>query len=296
MKAMKLTVITVGAGLLLVLIGLLMDAETGGVYWDHGPKLAKDNDYVFVEENLNAFKNIDIAANLGDIEILPGDGHAIAARGLGDEWHWDVNGDTLEIRQSGRNSVTFGFNFGSFEENTRKITVYLPPNAAMERVSVFSGSGDLTAEGFNAKEIITEMGLGTAYYNNVTADSLKLDCKSGDLEFTGCGLGNVGATIGLGAFEAESVTINGMNLNCKSGDVSIRGDLRGETVITAGLGSVDIETALPVTDYSYDFRTSLGEVGVNGEDMGVRASDAGSTAANTMDIDAKSGNIDVMFG
>jgi hypothetical protein len=296
MRAMKLTVVIVGSGLLIALIGLLMGAETGGVYWDHGPKLAKSEDYVFIEENLNGFKNIDIAANLGDIELAPGNSFAIAARGLGDEWHWNVNGDTLEIRQSSSEAISFGFNFSSFEENTRKVTVYLPQDAAMERVSVFSGSGDLTAEGFTATEIITERGLGSAYYENVTADSFAIDCKSGDLDFESCGLGNVSANIGLGSFYADGVAANGMNLDCKSGDVSIRGDLRGETVITAGLGSVEIETALPITDYRYDFKTGIGEVDINGEDMGSRASNTGSSAANIMRIEAASGSIYVTFG
>ncbi|MDQ0359965.1 DUF4097 family beta strand repeat-containing protein [Breznakia pachnodae] len=127
----------------------------------------------------------------------------------------------------------------------------------------------------SCKEIEIDANLGSVKLSNLTLD--KLDVK-----------------VDLGSIDATGINIRKGDFNLNLGDLDFEGNVSEELKADADLGSIDILLNKTRSDYSYDLKTDLGNVSIEGsshheykDSNGSKPLIKGKASLGDIDIDFK---------
>ena len=211
-------------------------------------------------ENAASFGSIDVDISLGSVEVVAGDSFTLSVQrgeALRDyDLTWEVRNGTLVLRDSSRShwGVT---SWGTWNV---AVTVTVPGNTVLNKISVKTGLGDVLLYGVNAKTVTAETGLGD------------VECYEarnvGRLELT-TGMGDV--NLGL------EVACDGLSIHLES-----------------GMGHIEAALCGFETDYSYTLESGLGAVTVNGVYRGNEA-ERRDSAPCQLSAESGMGDVSVYF-
>ena len=192
--------------------------------------------YFIDGESVAPFNSIDADLSLGSIQVVAGDGFTLSVSRSeamsGYEPTWEIRDGTLRLRDSSR--AQWGLT-GSRGEGNAAVIVTVPENAALDRVSVKTGLGDVLLYGVNATTVTAETGLGNVEcYEARNVRRLDLNTGMGDVNLTleevHTGL-SIQLESGLGHVEASLPCTEGecaYNLDSGLGHVTVNGVSRGD--------------------------------------------------------------------
>ena len=217
--------------------------------------------YYFMDgESIIPFSSIDADISLGNIEVVAGDDYTLTIRRgtalSGYEPAWEITNGVLKLRD-GSGSWSIQANDWTVRNcQAMEVTITVPYDFALDKISVKTGLGDVLLWGLNAETVIVETGLGNVEcYEARNVGRLELET----------GMGNVN----LGLEEA----INGLSIRLES-----------------GMGNVEASLCGFETDYSYALESGMGAVTVNGT---YRSSKVERRGNQPYQLDAESGMGDV---
>ena len=150
------------------------------------------------QESYTGVRKIDMDLSVGDVEVLPTDGHEVVvetegiSRRLG--FASNIEEDELEIT-SKKWSI-----FGS-RKWTGKIYLYLPKEVMMEEISLGIDAGNLTVRDLWAEEFSLSVGTGNGHVENFTAREADIDCGTGMITASGCAGRTLELDCGVGEIE-----------------------------------------------------------------------------------------------
>lgn len=142
--------------------------------------------------------------------------------------------------------------FGSTLNHSANVTITVPADVTLREIDVEVGLGDISLDGVRANDVSCETGLGDVWFSDVTAD------------------------------EASAST--GM------GDISWEGVLSRDTELETGTGDIWVRATGPADRWSYELKSGLGQVEVDGAGLGSSAKQRGGSAGK---LEAFSGMGDV---
>lgn len=122
------------------------------------------------------------------------------------------------------------FSFLNFGGYNSKVTIYVPESFNSENLRISMGAGKFSANNLNAKTTEIEVGAGDLRISNLTTDEIDVECGVGNIEIGGI--------------------------------VNNKGD------IESGVGNVSLELKGNKEDYNYDVSLGVGEVILNGSNLG----------------------------
>lgn len=162
---------------------------------------------------------------------------------------YEDGGKTLKIESHGRGNPY------------STISVYLPADSRLKEleIRVKGGTVDMP-EGVEVKELQAEIGAGTFYGSDITAQEMNL-------------------TVGAGTVEIENLDAEEMEIGC-------------------GLGTVSVLAAGRQEDYSYELTSSAGAIYLGDgtySGIGVDKKIKNAGASNKMEIDCGAGTVEVQF-
>ncbi len=292
----KLTKLFLGAGAFLVMAGGLL-ALTG---WAMGGETELETEWnghrIYVgrdgitsiggweaaggghsgrQENLSlaAFDKLDVDVDLGDVLVARGADYGVSLEWAGRNYAltYELDGDTLRVRSRSVSGVNLNFSgYGG------TAVVYVPEDAALERVELACGLGDVSVEDLSARSLSVDCDLGNMTLAGVAAGTLELEQSLGDI--TGTGL-----TV------ERSLTVDS-----DMGDTVLEGDLQGKIELKASMGDVELRLEQGMDCYACDLETDMGEITVNGRREGDRFTASG--APHSLEIDNSMGSVTVKFG
>ena len=231
----------------------------------YADKVDSSGVYFMDDESIAPFRSIDADINLGNIEVVAGDDYTLSVRRSealsGYEPSWEITNGVLKLRD-GRGPQVQAYSWDELKnlfgvgQRAMEVVITVPENAALDRVSVRTGLGDVLLWGLNAQTVTAETGLGDVECY-AARNVRRLDLNTG--------LGN----INLGMGEA----LDGMNVSLESGMDNVEATLCGFE-----------------TDYSYTLESGWGAVMVNGNYCNTKVERRGN---QPYQLSAESGKGDV---
>lgn len=305
----RVTKIVLGAGAFLVMSGGLLaltgwatGANThamGGVHFgssgtagvsvpERAPDPAADRG-VRENTNLGPFSKVDVDIDLGEVIITPGETYGVSLDWSGDGYWltYEMDGDTLKVRSNG------GFRL-EMPERTATAYVYVPQDAALEKVDAHTALGDIDLSGVTVREAELSDDLGNISGYDFTAGELTVKCSLGDIYLSDVSAGSAELTNHMGNIDAfELTTSRSLVVDADMGSVDLQGDFQGETDVKNSMGNVTLSLAQPESAYAYDLEVDMGELSINGEAFHRNVSGSGSP--HSLTAETNMGDLSLWF-
>lgn len=165
---------------------------------------------------------------------------------------------------------------------TPEITLYLPPDLALERVKLDVGAGKVFMEEilFSCQKMHANLGAGQWYARQLSvSDSLHIETGAGNVRL-------------------EKTTTDNFQLECGAGSCSFEGRIGKNMKISCGVGSCTLLLENKEDDFDYNISCALGKINVNGN--GIKGSGSTRTAhtahsLGTAILECGIGNIELFF-
>lgn len=259
------------SGGMLAVAGVALGGRTSLYYGNYNETMESETAVAAYTET-SAFQKIEVDVALGDVYLQSADSYGV-------ELTWDdermkLNYEVVDgkLRVWNEDGNVSGLSPHDYEVTA---IIYFPYDAQFEDVNVKNALGSLTLEDFVAKNLTVYSDLGDTNLSSVTAGTANLHLSLGSLE-------GYGLSVGGTATVENSL-----------GDVYLTGDFR-DLNVTCDMGAVTVGTEAEKSEYSYDLKTSMGNVTLDGEKS--RDSAKGGSGPYTLKVDNSMGDVDIMFG
>ena len=313
-----------------VFMGIGMAGNPGVIYYDNGFKIyAGDSDYEDISaEQFSTLSEIFIDVGYADVKFVQGEKFAveISNRYENNPITYKFNNGRLEVL--GKENVA-SINIGWWQWRIKStVTVYIPANAHVDKVSVRVAAGKVEVGRFSADELFVRCNLGNMTLGNITTKTATLIVNAGAAQITDfkaevfnhsndmgdsriirletaafdidMNMGKLtvrdsilGAAIvsnDMGDIELADVCVNGLNMKMALGSATVRGELRGLITVSNDMGDININSTLAEKEYDYDIDVSMGDSKLNGRKLSGRTNNG---AVNKMILSCSMGSIRV---
>ncbi|MET4560950.1 hypothetical protein ABIA69_002095 [Lysinibacillus parviboronicapiens] len=240
-KLFAVSMITLG--LLLAVIGYASGGKWSIFKDDTGLHVPTKQSLVNNSYTLEAFTNIDVINDYGDVEILSGDSYALEVHAFEDaDVTYSVKNGTLtvETESNKKNRISFGFSMNT----TPSIKIYVPEKVALNKVVLDSNFGDTTLRGLQYQQLNVISNYGDILFKDMDGMNTEITQSFGDMTLA-------------------QFTSNGFVAESEHGDINIDGTLNGQTTITSSFGDTTINLQNKKNDLGYELNTAFGDVTVN---------------------------------
>lgn len=150
-------------------------------------------------------------------------------------------------------------------------------------------------EGMTLAEADLALGLGSADLSNIAVQDLTVKSDLGDVSLWSLALDQADLTLELGSLTVDGGSLSDhLTAQCQLGDISLYGDYEGDLDLDTEMGSVEFYTELPRSSYRWDLSTGMGEVSIDGTELGQNVS--GGSSGHTLIVSSGMGDVDISFG
>lgn len=243
------------------------------------------------DEELSAFKNIDLDVDYGDVEIVKGDNYRIVAEynEKYEELSYEVKGDKLIVKN--KQIANMGINnFNNFE-----VKVYVPKDAELDNLNLKVNCGKLILDDLKCNEIYASNDFGNIKGKNIDTNKFEGNLESGSLELNKFKADNAVIKNQFGDIKGKELCTNGLDINIESGKVDIAGKFSGKNSVDSEFGKVIIENDLKKEECGYDVDVEFGKFVVDGKKFVNDHESYNESSDNNFKIKCSSGDVELDF-
>ena len=271
-KTLKSTLIIAaaiaGIGLVMVIAGLAFGGMQSLSFDSDGITLAKDRAVNTINKSFDNISSLDVDVDLRDVILKEGSELIIQSEGVGPKFSAEDDGGTLTIREND-NHIRFNLNISGFgfvsnnEEHKDLIITY--PKGRLNDVNIYSDSGNITVSDLQTRSGKFDTDLGDITLTNTVCQSLETNLDSGNLSLEKVSMDTFKYNLSLGDVDGKNVTAKNVQGYADSGNTKIQGMVSGPMNVSCDLGDIDLILTGKESGYSYDLKTDLGDINLNGQ-------------------------------
>lgn len=322
-------IILLFVGIVLFGIGLGLGAKFNFNITSKGIKF-RGEEQIKKTENLNSFSNIKLDLSSYNVKLVKSDHYGIEYTYYddSDKIYFNVDNDTLTIKQKEKNYFVIGF-FSIFD--TTDIIIYY--NGEMDLVNLKIDSGNIKCDKLIANKINVDVDFGKISFsninvknnldiktnsskinlnnintkildidndfgkidiNNLLTENLNIDADSSSININKISSNLTKINNDFGNVNISNFTSKNLDIDANSGKVDLQGTFIGNTKIDSDFGSVKINTTLKQNDYNYNIKTDFGNIYLDGEKQGELLK-INNNSNNNIEAKIDSGNIKINF-
>lgn len=239
-----ITVVCIIAGSLYHIGGFAL-----GLFNNLIPRSDKSLGNVCTEElSVDEFSNLVFDTTISNINVKTGDSYMVSYK-CNKRLVPKIksSGDTLTISQSK------GANYR--KNTTSEITVTIPEGAALNKLSLDTGVGEVNLDALTAADAEFDTGIGDLYVTDCSFATCDVDGGTGNLSFENCAFDEMdidGGTGNITVTSSQSLDGYMMDLDSGTGDITINGNdyddeyevnehAKKHLVIDSGLGDIEVK-------------------------------------------------------
>lgn len=216
-------------------------------------------------------EELDINHGFGKLTIKSGDDFRVEGANVSKSFKAKLNDGTLYIEEV-RKFLWFNFGSNHFKSS---ITVYVPDGFTARRIKINSGVGEVVLENLSTDQLDIDAGVGGIYGRNITAKSVKGNGGVGDIRFNDVNFSDVDFDSGVGSLKIDGIILGNSEFDCGVGSIKL--DIRGRR-----------------EDYTLRCDSGIGSIKVNGERITSEYRDNNS-APHSLSIIGGMGSVDIKF-
>lgn len=226
----------------------------------------KNSGNIEVSETYDNVKELDIDVNASSVRIELGNNFSVKAENVSKGFISKVINGTLKIKEENH--------WGFFNHTTGSITITVPRNHDLEKLSLDAGAGKIEIQ-------------------NVIADDVKISQGAGLLRIENSSFQNVKLEGGAGEIIVTSSILEDLKLDTGVGKVSIDGEILGVSKIESGIGEVELKLGSE-KDYSIYTEKGIGSIEIGGQNVSDKTTTG--NGENKINIEGGIGSIHIDFG
>lgn len=250
-----------------------------------------------------AFENIDVGLNSADVELVSGSSYGYEFTYTGTQKpSVEVSNGTLRVVEKEDGWRASIFNLWDWQRQQSKLIIYVPSDAVLDTVNLFTASGDTFLGGHSTviKTLTVQSASGSVNLGAMNLEQLNLDVASGDVYIDTVTAQNAALNIVSGLLNYNGGSINNLVLDMASGDVWFKGAVSNSLVLRMVSGDADFKLAGSEDDYSFSVKRISGDIRVNGREMVDSALPSStefgnSSAVGRIELDTTSGSVNITF-
>lgn len=249
-KLIALTIITLG--ILLAVIGFSSGGRWSIVQEGSAFTVPAKNGLAHHAYTLDAFTDVRIHNDYGDVEIIQSDSYSLETNVLKNtDVTYSLKDGTLTVETKSKRKSGISLGLGTMATPSIKITV--PKEANLTSIIIDSNFGDTILKGLQYKQLSLTGDYGDILLKNSMGEQTEIIQSFGDLT-------------------VAQLLSNGFVVESEHGDIDIDGTLNGQSDITSSFGDTSLNLKNKKSGIGYELKTSFGEVTVNDEDHGGKTS------------------------
>ena len=265
----------IALGILLALVGYFsggrwfIEKDAEGLHVPSSTKLVSHS------HKLDAFTNIKIVNEYGDIYIVASDNdYKLDTKVLKQQdVTYHIEDGTLTIETVAKKKSDFQIGFGSF--SSPSIKLYVPKDANIDAVTIDSDFGDIAIHELHYQELNLVQDYGDTTFTNIIGNNTEITQSFGDLTL-------------------QLLASNGISIKSEHGDISIDGTLNGQSTITSSFGDTTLRLQNKQSNLGYNFITNFGDLTINDEEQSSTVTQV-NNGNDQLHISLSQGDLDVTF-
>lgn len=187
-KIFKAGGITIILGVIIAIVGAVFNGVRAVEFVNLKPQIVQKGkkitkNYSATDFTTIKFDNNNADGSAYDVEIKQGSGYKVTYTGNSKyEPKVSVSNDSLTITPSKRNHSTVGFYYTNYESRVGKITITVPENVKLDKLSLEGFVRSLVLSDLNITELTSDKHTyaDAATFKNLTVDQLELNLGVGD--------------------------------------------------------------------------------------------------------------------
>ncbi len=269
-KLIALSMITLG--ILLAVIGFSSGGKLNIVQEGNGFTVPAKNGLENNFYTLEAFTDLHINNDYGDVEILQSDNYSLETNVMKNtDVTYSMKDGTLTVETKSKRKSGMSIGIGSWKSPSIKITV--PKDTKLNSLVIDSNFGDTILKGFHYKQLNVKEDYGDILLKNITGEKTEITQAFGDLTL-------------------DQFNGNGFIVESEHGDININGTLNGQSKITSSFGDTSLHLDNNKSDIGFELKTSFGDITVNDSSQNSKVSQL-NAGENQLSISLSHGDIEL---
>ncbi|MCR4669773.1 MAG: DUF4097 domain-containing protein [Saccharofermentans sp.] len=248
-----------------------------------------DTKIVTNEEELEAFKSIDVDTNIVNFKIEEGDGYKVKTEFPSElDTKINVEGDTLKVEVKGKDGVNFDIvNFGNGISDKRcNLTVVIPKGASssLENLKIVSNAGNVNLDDLSFEKIDIDCDASNIDIKDIVSRKCTIDTNAGNVQIKDCDLGDLAVKTNAGNIEFDKTKMTDLEIKSNMGNIDLDDVTFGKGNIESDVGNIEVDgtydelkaesdigaisASSDKDDTVFDLDTDIGAVTVNGKSKG----------------------------
>ncbi|MBO4460947.1 MAG: DUF4097 family beta strand repeat protein [Clostridiales bacterium] len=246
---------------------------------------SKDMRNISEKKSIEAFKNIDIDADVVNFNIEEGDGYYVKYD-FPAEFKTDVSvdGDTVKAKVKAKESFSLvDFGMGAKMKKC-DLTLIVPKGADLDDLKVLTKAGNINLDDLTLDEITLNCDAGNVVLDKVKSGLCNIETDAGNVQFRNCELADLKLDTDAGNVEFDNTVMKDIEIETQMGNIDLDEVRFGKGEVTTELGVIEVDGeydklearsqvgAIKVKssneDTKFDIKTELGGVTVNGDSKG----------------------------
>ncbi|MFJ7647839.1 DUF4097 family beta strand repeat-containing protein [Lysinibacillus sp. NPDC097279] len=269
-KLIALSMITLG--ILLAVIGFSSGGKLNIVQEGNGFTVPAKNGLENNFYTLEAFTDLHINNDYGDVEILQSDSYSLETNVLKNtDVTYSIKDGTLTVETKSKRKSGMSIGIGSWKSPSIKITV--PKDTKLNSLVIDSNFGDTILKDFHYKQLNVKEDYGDILLKNITGEKTEIIQAFGDLTL-------------------DQFNGNGFIVESEHGDININGTLNGQSKIASSFGDTSLHLDNNKSDIGFELKTSFGDITVNDSSQNSKVSQL-HAGENQLSISLSHGDIEL---
>lgn len=221
------------------------------------------------------FDEIDVEVDVGEIVLQRGgETYRCETSWSGADYAMETTVEDGKLTVVSRVQGKLHFNV---QGNDGRVEITVPEDAVLGDVTLSSGIGSITVDGADGLEM----------------RELDIQADLGGIEIKDIRCGTLDCTAGIEEISLESLEAEDISCTADMGDIFAMKVNYREVEFHADMGNIFLKTQNKESECTYDLKTDLGEVTVNGQSCGTQAT--GGSGNRSLNMTTEMGDIELDF-
>ncbi|MFJ7371506.1 DUF4097 family beta strand repeat-containing protein [Lysinibacillus sp. NPDC098008] len=263
----------ISLGILLALIGYFSGGRWLIIKDEDGFHVPSKQQLASQSYTLDAFTNIDIRNDYGDVEIIAaGSDYKLEIKALEEQdITYQIDNDTLFIETATKNKNRIEFGSGSW--HSPSIKIYVPADNELSTLTINNNFGDIAIHQLHYQQLDLQQDYGDIMFEQTAGEKTTINQSFGDITF-------------------QQAINNGLTIDSEHGDIDMNGTLYGSSTITSSFGDTTLHLQNSKDDIGFDLTTSFGDITINDKEQGNTVSQV-YNGEHQLTISSSNGDIDL---
>lgn len=220
------------------------------------------------------FDEICVEVDVGEIVLQRGERYQCETSWSGSDYAMETTVEDGKLTVVSRVQGKLHFNV---QGSDGRVEITVPEDAVLEDVTLSSGIGSITVDGADGLEM----------------RELDIQADLGGIEIKDIRCGTLDCTAGIEEISLESLEAEDISCTADMGDIFAMKVNYREVEFHADMGNIFLKTQNKESECTYDLKTDLGEVTVNGQSCGTKAT--GGSGNRSLNMTTNMGDIELEF-